>query len=211
MKVFLFGATGPTGQIILENLLKDGHQVTALARNIQKITVKHSLLTIVQGDVYQHASYQEAMSGCDIVVSALGTGKSRKPTTIYSEGGKNILTAMRNKGVKKLITITSGGVQKDDPGIQKSFFYKYFGMRLFRHIYRDMTEWENILEQSMDIDWIIVRPTYLRNSGRTGNYRIRKGFSPEKGWKISRADLADFITKQVTSDEYIHQKPTIAY
>ena len=211
MKVFLFGATGPTGQFLLSDLLNDGHQVTVLVRDSQKIQIKHNLLTIVVGDVYQSTSYQQAMSGCDIVISSLGTGSSLKPTTIYSVGGANILTAMQNNGVKKLITITSGGVQEDDPDIQKSFFYKYFGLRLFRHIYSDMTKWEKTLEQSKDIDWIIVRPTYLKNSKLTKNYRVRNGLSAEKGWKISRADLADFITKQITSDEFIHQKPTLAY
>lgn len=211
MNVFLFGATGPTGQIVLKNLLKEEHQVTILVRDPGKVQQKHKLLTIVKGDVFATKTYVGQMKGQDIVISILGNGSNNKPTTIYSEGGQSILTAMHKAGIKKLITITSGGVQKDDPVIQKSFFYKYFGLWYLRHIYADMEKWEQILEKNKDIDWVCVRPTYLRNGKLTKKYRVNTTYSPEKGWKISRADLAEFITKQVDSDEFIHQKPVVAY
>lgn len=211
MKVFLFGATSPTGKMVLENLLAQNHSVTALARNPDNITIQNSNLKLVKGDVFDPSSFAESIKDNDVVVSILGTGSNNKPTTIYSAGGQNILDAMRKAGIKKLITLTSGGVQKDDPVIQKSFFYKYVGLWYLRHIYADMTLWENTLEKSKDIDWICIRPTYLRNKELTKKYRVNKTYSPEKGWKISRADLADFITKQITSIEFIHQKPVIAY
>lgn len=211
MKVFLFGATSPTGKIVLENLLAENHTVTALVRNPESITTQHPNLKLLKGDVFNPFTFAEQIKGNDLVISILGTGSSNKPTTIYSKGGQNILDAMRKAGIKKLITVTSGGVQKDDPVIQKSFFYKYFGLWYLRHIYQDMTVWENILEQAKDMDWICVRPTYLRNGKLTQKYRVNKTYSPTKGWKISRADLADFITKQVTSNEFIHEKPVIAY
>jgi putative NADH-flavin reductase len=211
MKVFLFGATSPTGKMVLENLLADNHIVTALVRNPDKVSTKNSNLKLVKGDVFNPSTFVQSLIGNDIIVSILGNGSSNKPTTIYSVGGQNILSAMRNAGIKKLITLTSGGVQKDDPGIQNSFFYKYFGLWYLRHIYSDMAAWEKILDQAKDIDWICIRPTYLRNGELTKKYRVNKTYSPEKGWKISRADLADFITKQVSSNEFVHQKPVIAY
>lgn len=211
MKVFLFGSTSPTGKMVLENLLAENHLVTAIARHPEDISIRHQNLSIIKGDVFNPSSFQESLKGKDLVVSILGTGSSNKPTTVYSIGGQNILDAMRKTGIKKLITLTSGGVQKNDPVIQKSFFYKYVGLWYLRHIYTDMTLWESILEKAKDIDWICIRPTYLRNGELTKKYRINKTYAPEKGWKISRADLADFITKQVASNEFIHQKPVIAY
>lgn len=211
MKVFLFGATSPTGKMVLENLLAENHFVTALARNPEKSTVNHPNLKLVKGDVFYPSSFTESIKDSDIIVSILGTGSNNKPTTVYSIGGQNILDAMRKTGIKKLITLTSGGVQKDDPVIQKSFFYKYVGLWYLRHIYSDMTLWEDTLEKSMDIDWVCIRPTYLRNGDLTRKYRVNKTYSPAKGWKISRADLAHFITTQVNSNEFIHQKPVIAY
>ena len=211
MKIFLFGATSPTGKLVLQNLLADNHIVTALARNPDTITTQNTNFKLVKGDVFDPSSFEESIKGNDLIISILGTGSSNKPTTIYSKGGQNILDVMRKAGIKKLITVTSGGVQKDDPVIQKSFFYKYVGLWYLRHIYTDMIAWEKILEQANDIDWICIRPTYLRDGELTKKYRVNKTYSPDKGWKISRADLADFITKQVTSNEFIHQKPVIAY
>jgi putative NADH-flavin reductase len=74
-----------------------------------------------------------------------------------------------------------------------------------------MQQWENMLEANRDIDWICIRPSRLTNGQEKGHYRVELNHSPEGGWQISRADLADFILKQVLSDEYIHQKPAIAY
>jgi len=212
MQVFIFGATGPTGQIVLNKLLQAGHNVTALARNPARLEASDSPhFHQLQGDVMDPSSYQQALREHDVVVSLLGTGSSTKPTTIYSAGGQAILQAMRQAGVKKLITITSGGVQEDDPTIQRSFFYKYVGLWWLRHIYADMKRWESLLSLSVDIDWVCIRPTYLVNGTMTGVYRVQETYSPEGGWKISRADLADFIMKQLTSPQYVHKKPVISY
>lgn len=211
MKIFLFGATSKTGKLILENLLAENYFITALVRNPNAITIQHPNLAVIKGDVFAPATFQGKLQGHDIVVSSLGTGNSPKPTTVYSEGGQNILNAMRGAGVKKLVTITSGGVQKDDPVIHNSFFYKHIGLWYLRHIYADMVRWETILEESLDINWICIRPTYLRNGPLTRSYRVNKTYAPNKGWKISRADLAHFITAQISSDKFIHQKPVIAH
>jgi putative NADH-flavin reductase len=212
MKVFLFGATSPTGQIVLKNLLEKEHQVTALVRNPEKNLFPQSEnLKLAKGDVFKPESYAQILRGSEVVVSILGTGSKNKPTTIYSEGGNNILTAMRKAGVEKLITITSGGVQKDDPVIQNSFFYKYIGLWWLRHIYKDMAVWEKTLDQTTDIQWICIRPTYLADKADKPTYRVQEKFAPEKGWKISRTHLADFITKQLTETQFIHKKPVLAY
>ena len=206
MKVNLFGVTSPTGKIVLQNLLAENHLVTVIVRNPDAVSIRHQNLTVVKGDVFSPSSFEESIKGIDLVVSILGTGSNNQSTTVYSVGGQNILSAMRKAGIKKLITLTSGGVQKDDTVIQKSFFYKYVGLWYLRHIYADMTLWESTLEKSKDIDWICIRPTYLRNKVLTKKYRVNKTYSPDKGWKIPRTDLADFITKQATSNESIHEK-----
>ncbi|GAB4492051.1 MAG: SDR family oxidoreductase [Saprospiraceae bacterium] len=212
MNIFLLGATGATGRILLQNLLQARHRVTALVRNPDTFSdFDHPLLSLAKGDVFQSETFVEAMRGCDVVISTLGTGNSARPTTIYSEGGHNILTAMRRAGVKKLITLTSGGVQDDDPVIQKSFFYRYIGLWWLRHIYRDMKIWEALLDQTMDVNWVCIRPTYLRDTPFTGQYRVRDTYAPEGGWKIARADLADFIAKQITDNQFVHKKPVVAY
>jgi putative NADH-flavin reductase len=85
-----------------------------------------------------------------------------------------------------------------------------FGMFL-RDAYVDHEAQERHIEQSR-LDWTIVRPAAFTNGSRTGEYR--HGFpATDKTTKlqISRADVADFILKQLTDDMYLHKAPGVSY
>jgi putative NADH-flavin reductase len=64
---------------------------------------------------------------------------------------------------------------------------------------------EAIIRESA-LDWVIVRPTALTNGPRKGVYRFGSGIGD---WffqtKISRADTADFMLKQVSAVDYLRQ------
>jgi hypothetical protein len=60
-------------------------------------------------------------------------------------------------------------------------------------------------------EWVVVRPLALTNSGWTGQYRVSGDGLPEKGMKIARADVADFMMRQATIDDYLNTAPAIAY
>ena len=98
MRILVFGATGLTGNEILKQAIDDGHKVTVIVRNPNSIEIKHPNLTIKEGDILKLQSFEDVVQESDVVISAVGTGtsfsKARKPTTLYSEGFKNIVTAM---------------------------------------------------------------------------------------------------------------------
>lgn len=214
MNVFLFGATGGTGYEILQRLLSEGHNVKALVRNPDKLKVESSKrsgkLHVIEGEIYESDKLIPEFDGCDIVISALGTGKSNDYTEVYSQGGRNILKAMRASGVKRLITITSGLIDMSDPSTD-NFFMNRIIRPNYNKVYYDQTRWETVLDDTHDIDWVCVRPTNLINKKFTGKYRVNIDHCPKGGWKISRKDLAHFIVKQIDSNEYIHKKPVVAY
>ena len=212
MKIFVLGATGPTGKLVVQELLNQHYQVKALARQPSTLSsFADKNLQVIKGDVFQLDSYREEIQDSQCIISVLGTGKSVKPTNIYSVGGSYILKAIQPLVKPKLITVTSGGVQEDDPVIRKNLIYSTVGLWYFRHIYRDMKKWEQILAIHQEVEWICIRPTYLQDKPKTGTYRAQDQYSPENGWKIARADLADFIVAQVQSQEYVHKKPVLAY
>lgn len=210
MNIFLFGATGGTGNEILAKLLEQKHQVFVLARNPEALNIAHDNLTIIKGNIYNPETYQDELRQCDLVISALGTGTSRKPTEIYSKGGQQIISAMQKANVKRLITLTAGAFDPTDPAT-RGVIVKYIVQPLFKNIYSDMQKWETILENSKSIDWTIVRPSRLINGKAKGKYRVQIDHCPKGGSKISRSDLADFIVKQIRSDKYIHKKVALAY
>ena len=216
MKVFLLGATGSTGYEILNRLVQGKYAVKVLVRNPEKLNLAdikqfdEGQVELIEGGVLEPNKLKENFKGCDLIISALGTGTRNDYTEVYSEGGRNILAAMRTNGIRKLITITAGLIDMSDPSTD-NFFLNRIIRPNYNKVYYDQTRWETILDETKDIDWICVRPTYLTNKGFTGKYRVQHKHCPKGGRKISRADLADFIVKQIDSDEFIHKKPVIAY
>lgn len=216
MKIFLLGATGSSGYEILIRLTQENHHVKVLVRNPEKLKISglkqknENQVEVNQGGVFEPEKLIELSKGCDIIISTLGTGTDNSYTEIYSQGGRNILSAMRANHIKKLITITSGLIDMSDPSTD-NFFLNRIIRPNFNKVYYDQTRWETILDDVNDLDWICVRPTYLTNKAFTGKYRVQDRHCPRGGRKISRADLADFIVKQIDSDEYIRKKPVLAY
>ena len=67
MKIVLFGATGLTGHEILKQALDEGHEVKAVVRKPSQIELEHSNLSVVQGDVFNPQSVQEAVGSGEVV------------------------------------------------------------------------------------------------------------------------------------------------
>lgn len=72
MNLLIFGATGGTGRVLVEQALAQGHIVTAFARNPAKVRTTHQNLRIVKGDILKYDSVEMALGGQDAVLSTLG-------------------------------------------------------------------------------------------------------------------------------------------
>jgi putative NADH-flavin reductase len=151
----------------------------------------------------------KAVHDQDAVISALGVEKLRK-NTILSDGTRTIIQAMERHGVQCLICISSLGVG-DSKG-QLGRLYTWFLIPfVLRNLFADKERQEQHIRASA-LDWTIVRPGVLTNGPHTGSYR--HGFSPTDRSikaKISRADVADFVLKQLTDDTYLHKTPGVSY
>ncbi len=210
MKILLIGATRGTGKEILSQALAQNHEVTALVRNPATLTLQNSNLKVVQGDILDTASVEQAMVGQEAVICSLGLSisESRKPTTIYSDGTRNLIAAMNKQGVHRLVCIT--GVGSGDSRGHGGFLYdNIFLPLLLSGGYADKTRQEEIIKQS-DLDWVIVRPGILSNKEAKGTYRVMlDGKYTIKD--IARADVAAFVLQQLTSDTYLKKTPGISY
>jgi len=207
MKLVVFGSTGSIGHQLVVQALEQGHTVTAFARNPAKLEIEHASLTVVQGDALDSASVEKAVDGQDAVLCSLGAGA--KGTT-RSEGTRNIVGAMEKAGVSRFICLSTLGVGNSRANL--NFFWKHimFGL-LLRRAYADHISQEDYVKESR-LDWTIVRPGAFTDGNRTGVYR--HGFPSTdktiKG-KISRADVADFMLKQLTDRTYLHETPGLSY
>ena len=211
MKIVLWGATGLTGKEILSQALDAGHEVKVIIRNPDMFEVKHTNLTVVQGDIFNAQLVEKVIADGDVVISAVGTGssfsKARKPTKLYSEGFRNIVTAMRKHKIKRFVALLSVGTIPDP---NEAFIHKTMIRPILKGTYDDMRRAESFLAECMDIDWTGIRPLRLNNKSRTGKYRIAMDILPPNGVNISRADVAEFMLKQIDSEDYIRAYATIA-
>nr|WP_317111152.1 SDR family oxidoreductase [Chroococcidiopsis sp. SAG 2025] len=208
MKLLIFGSTGSIGRQLVWQALEQGHTVTAFTRNPAKLDdIQHANLKVIQGDVMDLASVEKAVQGQDAVLCSLGAGSKG---TIRSQGTRHIIRAMEKVGVRRLICQTTLGVGESWGNL--NFFWKYimFGF-LLRQAYADHVAQENYVKQS-HLDWTIVRPGAFVDGERTGNYRHGfPGTDRTSKLKISRADVADFMLKQLTDDLYLHKTPALSY
>ena len=209
MKVLVLGATGASGLELLEQGLENGHQVTAFARRPHSVPLKHANLRVHKGDVLDYPSVAAAVEGQDAVLSALGVRQLGR-NTILSDGTRNVIQAMQKNGVRRLVVESSLGV--GDSAGQLGPMNNFFLLpTILKHIFRDKEAQESVVRES-GLDWIIVRPAILTNGPRTGRYKA--GFAPgvrSIKRKISRADTAEFMLKQLTDDKYLRQTPGLSY
>jgi len=210
MKLLIIGATGGTGQELVKHALAQGHDVTAFVRNPVKFSVSHNRLEVAQGDVLDPASLERAVHDKDAVLSALGHKRFIIPSRILSDGTRNIIAAMEKHKIKRFVCETSLGVS--DGWWKLGLYYTLFVTPFIVFFYFwDKARQEKLIKQS-SLDWVIVRPGRLTNGKKRGIYR--HGLNVGNAlWtvSISRADVADFMMRQVTEDSYLRKTPGVAY
>ena len=198
MKVVVFGAAGGIGRQVVAQALESGYHVTAVARDPRKLTLAHERLVVAQGDVLDLPSIARTLDGAEAVVSTIGLD-TFKPTTLYSQGTRNIIAAMKGKGLRRFIGVSASGfhIDENDPPLLR-YLGKPIISRILKEMYADLARMERIVRDS-DCDWTIIVPPKLTDGPRTGNYRVAINVNVRNGWSISRADVAHYAVAHLES------------
>lgn len=209
MKLVIFGSTGKTGRHVVAQALEQGHDVTAFARSPEKLDQKHEKLQLIKGDVLDYGSVESAIKGQDVVLCTLGMPPTDK-SNLRANGTKNIIRAMDKTGVKRLICQSTAGA--GDSRDMLPFLMKYIIVPfILRRVWADHEIQENYIKKSQ-LDWIIARPAALTDGEHTGSYQ--HGYTSDNKTvanRISRADTADFMLKQLADNTYLYKMPCISY
>lgn len=139
----------------------------------------------------------------------IGIGVTWKPVTVFSQGTKNVLEAMDKEGVRRLICITGIGAG-DSKGHGGLLYDRLFKPLLLKTIYEDKDRQETLIKNS-EIDWTIIRPSFLTNGPLTKKYRVITNLKGVTADKISRADVAHFILEELATNRYLRQTPLLTY
>ena len=200
LNILVIGANGGIGKQTVEIALKAGHKVTALLRNPANLAISHSNLEIIKGDVMYPDTFEDHLENKDVIISGLGVNAASKPTTLYSQGNKNLLDAMKKKGVHRAFFISASAIEISPVlPFYVRFAEKYIVQKLLRHMYDDLRIMERMVKES-DIDWTIMRPPRLINKPVTGNYRFAINSFLKYCLSISRADLAHFMISNINNE-----------
>ena len=184
--VIILGASGNIAGNVIDILVhRDDINLTLFLRDKRRLRDEEvSKCRVIEGDVLNFGDLKEAFNGQDIVYVNLAGDLEAM--------AKNIVKAMAEKGVKRIIAISSIGIYETP-------------LRPALRPYRKLAD---IIEAS-GLDYTILRPTWFTNSDEVGYEITRKG-EPEKGSVISQKSLATFISEIIESPEkYVRENLAI--
>jgi len=209
MSLLIFGAAGRTGQELVKQALLQGYKVTAFVRNPAKLQVQHEDLSVIQGDVINAGLIQSALAGNDVVISTLGAASPFKLDQSVTTGITNIVKAMEGAGVKRLIYMSAINVKESRSSAGP--LIRILAPVLLRTENAGHEAREQIIRQSK-LDWTLVRAGGLTNGPHTAIYRSGENIRAKGiAASISRADIADYLLKQVTDTDYVRKAVNVMY
>lgn len=215
MKVVLIGASGFVGSAILNELLKRGHDVTAIVRHPEKITKSNQLLKVVKADVADTNILEDECKNKDAVISAYNPGWNNP--NMYEDTLKNyplILKAVKAAGVKRLLCVGGAGTLFCAPGLRvidsgvipDSIMG---GVKSLGEFYL------NTLMNEKDIDWVFFSPAGSLEPGQaTGKFRLGKDdliVDSEGKSHITVGDYALAMVDELEHAKHHQERFTIGY
>jgi len=214
VNVLILGASGATGQHLVDQALALGHNVTAFVRDSARLTKKHAALRVVVGDVMVPSTVDAPMAGQDAVLCALGNmpdrpadrARKQPKVPVCSVGTTHFIAAMNKYGVRRAVVETS-------TSIGSSRHTGRFGIAsIVRLVLRDVMNDKEIQEQHLrdsGLDWTIVRPVRLNYAQALG--RLESG--DDLDWfpwsQATRADVAAFMLAALTDNATLRRAITV--
>lgn len=214
MKIAIIGATGFVGSAVLNEALQRGYQVTAIARNTDKITITNKNLTAITADAYDRTSLSKILAGHDAVVNAFNAGWTNP--NLYNDfikGSEAIQQAVKLSGVKRLLVVGGAGSLEIAPGVQLVDTPEFPAQ--WKSGATAARDYLNTLKKETELDWTFISPAIQLHPGkRTGVFRLgtdQPVFDSEGKNDISVEDLAVAIIDELENSQFIKKRFTLGY
>jgi len=211
MKLIVFGANGGVGKEVVTLALQAGHEVVGVVRGPVVASSERQGLHMVEGSITDAVFVADIVKGADVVISTIGASDSKHPVSLYSLAAQALVGALKGAPHQRLIVLSAGGatIEKNDPLLFRLIF-KPLLQRVFHSLYEDMLRMERVLETS-NLDWTILRLSYLNNKPGKGVYRTAHNAAVRYGFSINRADVAHYIVGHLADPQDSRQYVCIAY
>lgn len=209
--LLVIGASRGIGLETVKQALAAGHRVRAFARGAVSIPIEAPQLEKIAGDALDATSVAKAVAGVDAVIQSLGAPRSAlsiiAATTLFSRSTRILIDAMREAGVRRLVTVT--GLGAGDSRGHGSFLYDALLFPLFlKRVYDDKDVQEQMIRAS-GLEWTIVRPGLLTSGPATGTARVLTDPNDWGAGFVSRADVAQFLVREAFERRFIGKTPLL--
>jgi putative NADH-flavin reductase len=193
MNIFLLGATGRTGRLVMDQALSRNHGVTAIIRKPGTIRSR-GCSSIIVGDPLSPDVLAPALANQDAVISCLGQ-RSRQDANLLRDAAAAIVEAMGRARVRRYIVVSQGLLFRN-----RNPIIALLRLLLTRYVADSAAmEW---LVRASDLDWTIVRPPMLKEGQSSRGYRIQSGAAPHGAWAMQRTDLASFLLEEAENGKH---------
>jgi putative NADH-flavin reductase len=204
MKIVVFGASGKTGSLVVEQALETGHEVIAFVRTPGSIKSEHPKLKIVVGNLNEKDKLKKALAGADACISTLGGGSLTKHNLAIIEGIGNIISIMEEEGVPRIIYMSSIGAGESRYYMPQPVRFLVLDVMLRVPVADHNTNEQRIAKSKLQ--WTVVRPGGLTDCAKTGNLKYGSEKTKLKGSaSISRSNVAAFLLDQLTLSDYVNK------
>jgi uncharacterized protein YbjT (DUF2867 family) len=203
MNLLVFGASGKTGREVVRQALARGLNVTAFVRDKARLPLAHANLRLVTGQITDPKAVARATERQTYVISTLGVGQPLRNDPIVIEGVRTIARASEQASVERLVYMSTIGVR--DSRHEAGFVLRWLATTVIRHEIADHEIKEAAVADSL-VDWTIVRAPLLTNGRLTASYRVGEHIHARSPLPtMSRADVADFMLRQLTDRSFIRK------
>ena len=196
MKLFVLGATGKTGGVLVAEAVPRGHRVTTFGRSAFSGAYKAQVLNI-SGNPMNEVELADALPGNDAVLSVLGT-RGLGATSVLEDSSRATVAAMSQAGVRRLIILSSALLDS-----HIGLINRIVSRTILRHFSRDQRAMERIVTAS-DLDWTVLRPPRMTDSAPDGQSTAMLGEPPDgSGMTITKEEVARVMLDTVENRRYI--------
>ena len=198
MKLFVLGATGKTGGVLVAEAVPRGHRVTTFGRSAFSGAYKAQVLNI-SGNPMNEVELADALPGNDAVLSVLGT-RGLGATSVLEDSSRATVAAMSQAGVRRLIILSSALLDS-----HIGLINRIVSRTILRHFSRDQRAMERIVTAS-DLDWTVLRPPRMTDSAPDGQSTAMLGEPPDgSGMTITKEEVARVMLDTVENRRYIRK------